>query len=91
LPWLKKDASWTELPSITSKRSLQKSWNRRGEEQPSEDYWCNPHLEANVPGKLIQQRTGHRSLEAPRSYEHTSITQQRAVNAVLASSEDTDY
>ena len=30
--------------------------------------------EANVPEKLIQQRTGHRSLEALRSYECTSIT-----------------
>ena len=47
--------------------------------------------EANVPEKLIQQRTGHRSLEALRSYERTSITQQRAVSAVLASSEDIDY
>ena len=31
--------------------------------------------EANVLEKLIQQRTGHRSLEALRSYERTSITQ----------------
>ena len=44
--------------------------------------------EANVPEKLIKQRTGHCSLEALRSYECTSITQQ---SAVLASSEDTDY
>ena len=43
---------------------------------------------ANVPEKLIKQRTGHCSLEALRSYERTSITQQ---SAVLASSEDTDY
>ena len=33
----------------------------------------------------------HRSLEALRTYERTSITQQRAVSAVLASSEDADY
>ena len=46
---------------------------------------------AIVPEKLIEQRTGHRSLEALRSYECTSITQQRAVSVVLACSEDTDY
>ena len=48
-------------------------------------------LEANVPEKLIQQRTGRCSLEALRSYEHTSITQQRVVSVVLVSSEDTEF
>ena len=46
---------------------------------------------SHVPEKLIEQRTGHRSLEALRTYECTSVTLQRAVSAVLASSEDTDY
>jgi len=35
--------------------------------------------EGNVPEKLIQQRTEHHSLEALRTYERTSVTQQRAV------------
>ena len=35
--------------------------------------------EANVQEKLIEEKTGHRSLEALRSYEHTSITQQRSM------------
>ena len=47
--------------------------------------------EANVPEKLTEEKTGHRSLEALRSYERTSITQQKAISGVLASSEDTDY
>ena len=33
----------------------------------------------NVPERDIQQRTGHRSLEALRKYEHTSEQQQQAM------------
>ena len=57
----------------------------------SEGYWCNPHVGSHVPEKLIKQRTGQYSLEVLRSYECTSITQQRAVSVALASSEDTEY
>ena len=46
--------------------------------------------EANVPEKLIEEKTGHHSLEALRSYEHP-LHMQRAVSGILASSEDTHY
>ena len=46
--------------------------------------------EANVSEKLIEEKTGHHSLEAPRSSEHP-LHMQRAVSGILASSEDTDY
>ena len=35
---------------------------------------------SEVPEKLIQERTGHRSLEALRVYEQTSIQQHKAVS-----------
>ena len=40
---------------------------------------------ASVPEKLIQSRTGHRSLEALRLYERPSHEQQQAVSNVLTS------
>ena len=42
-------------------------------------------FEANVPEKLVQERTGHRTLDALRLYEHTSVTQQKSVSAVICS------
>ena len=46
--------------------------------------------EANVPEKLIEEKTGYCSLEALKIYEHP-LHMQRAVSGILASSEDTDY
>lgn len=40
---------------------------------------------ANVPEKLIQSRTGHRSLDALRLYERPSHEQHQAVSNVLTS------
>ena len=37
-----------------------------------------------VPEKIVQERTGHRSLEALRTYERSSIEQHRAVSAILS-------
>ena len=38
----------------------------------------------NVPEKIIQERTGHRSVEALHTYQHTSLQQQKAVSCLLA-------
>ena len=43
-------------------------------------------LYANVPEKLIQERTGHRSVTALRTYERTAHNQHQAVSSVLSSS-----
>ena len=43
-------------------------------------------FEANVPEKLIKERTGHRSVDSLRLYEHTSVMQQKSVSAVICSS-----
>ena len=40
---------------------------------------------ADVPEKLIQERTGHKSVQALRLYQHTTEDQQKAVSEVLAS------
>ena len=42
--------------------------------------------EKQVPEKLIQERTGHRSLGALRIYERTSAHQQEAVSRLLVDS-----
>ena len=46
-----------------------------------------------VPEKLIQERTGHRSLESLRTYERTSEEQHKAASSVLSASSHTgaDY
>ena len=41
---------------------------------------------APLPEKVIQERTGHRSLTAMRLYERTTNEQHRNVSAILASS-----
>ena len=43
-------------------------------------------FQAQVPEKVIQERTGHRSLTAMRLYERTTNEQHRNVSAILASS-----
>ena len=47
-----------------------------------------------VPEKIIQERTGHHSLEALRTYERTDEHQHQAVSAILSaptSSSSTSY
>ena len=41
--------------------------------------------------KIIQERTGHRSLECLRMYERTSDKQQRAVSNILSSHSQSSY
>ena len=41
-------------------------------------------FQAEVPEKIIQQRTGHRSLVAMRAYERATEKQHQAVSSVLA-------
>ena len=42
-------------------------------------------FQANVPEKIIQKTTGHRSVEALRSYERISANQYKSVSKVLMS------
>ena len=42
-------------------------------------------FKAKVPEKLIKERTGHRSVDSLRLYEHTSVMQQKSVSAVICS------
>ena len=37
-----------------------------------------------VPETIIQEKTGHHSLEAPRAYERTNEHQHQAVTAILS-------
>ena len=61
---------------------------------------CNHSLRATgisrmyskeVPEKIIQERSGHKSLIALRRYEHTSMEQQGAVSSLLSSTSSTSY
>ena len=46
---------------------------------------------AGVPEKIIQQRTGHRSVEALRVYERTTEKQHQAISNVLGAATSTSY
>lgn len=46
---------------------------------------------ANVPEKIIQQRTGHRCLKALRTYEQTTSQQLQAVSEILSSNTEMLY
>ena len=48
-------------------------------------------LQAGVPEKVIQKRSGHRSAEALWLYERISDEQQKATTAVLSSTDKADY
>ena len=47
--------------------------------------------EMGVPEKVIQQRTGHRSLDSLRVYERTSTQQQQAASNILSGSHVQTY
>ena len=47
--------------------------------------------ESGVPEKLIQERTGHRSLEALCVYERTNIQQHKAVSSILSAPVQSSY
>ena len=46
---------------------------------------------ANVPEKMIQQRTRHRSLKALRTYERTTVEQELAVSKILITDKNINY
>ena len=46
---------------------------------------------AGVPEKIIQERTGHRTLESLRMYERTSEKQQQAVSKVISARVATNF
>ena len=46
---------------------------------------------ANVPEKMIQQRTGHRSVEALRLYERTSVAQEQTVSSLLVGTQPSSF
>ena len=48
-------------------------------------------FEANVPEKLIQERTGHKSMDTLRRYERTSVIQQKSVSSVICASHHTSF
>lgn len=41
-------------------------------------------FQEGVPEKIIQERTGHRSLEGLRAYEHLCEPQHKAVSSLLS-------
>ena len=41
-------------------------------------------FDSGIPEKVIQDRTGHRSVEALRTYEHTSEKQHKEVSTILS-------
>ena len=53
------------------------------EEKTNHSTGASAMFQANVPEKIIQNTTGHRSLDALRKYERTSIEQHQAASKVL--------
>ena len=53
-------------------------------------YGATAMFQAGVPEKLIQQRTGHRSIETLRKYERTSESRLLDVSNVVLNSGSTD-
>ena len=51
-------------------------------------YGATTLFQAKVPEKLIQQRTGHKSLDALRQYERTSTAQLLDVSNVMSGTSD---
>ena len=47
--------------------------------------------ESGVPEKIIQERTGHRSLEGLRSYEQSNAQQHQAVSTILSAPQTQMY
>jgi len=47
-------------------------------------YGTSTLFQANVPRKLIQQHTGHKSVEGLRQYKHTSSAQLLDVSNIMA-------
>ena len=41
-------------------------------------------FQAGIPEKIVQERTGHRSIKALRMYERTTTEQHMAVSHVLS-------
>ena len=52
-------------------------------------YGATTLFQTHVPEKLIQQRTGHRSLEALKQYERTSAAQLLDISNVISGTSDT--
>ena len=48
-------------------------------------------FEANVPEKIIQERTGHRTATALRLYERTTADQHQAISNILGSKDSVSY
>ena len=48
-------------------------------------------FDAGVPEKIIKERTGHRSVEALRIYEHTTKKQHMAVSKILTNCQKTTF
>ena len=67
---------------------------RRGhcwEDKPLRATGATQLYTANVPQKIIQQRTGHRSLKSQYINERTTEEQQLAISKILTSDKKIDY
>ena len=84
-PWYEsipvgKETLRTMLANMCSRAGIEKKTNHSLRATGATEMFA-----ANVPEKIIQSRTGHRSVEALRVYERPSIDQQQAVSNVLTS------
>ena len=84
MPWFTnvpvgKNTLGTMMKKMCQKAGLEKYTNHS-----LRAYGTSTLLQASVPEKLIQQRTGHRSLEALRQYERTTTAQLIDVSNIMA-------
>ena len=83
------DSPWYEGMPIGKKtlRTMLAEICERAGVQWKSNHGATEMFAASVPERLIQSRTGHRSLDALRLYERPSHEQQQAVSKILTSAE----
>ena len=84
-PWYEsipvgKETLRTMLPNMCDKAGIERKTNHSLRATGATEMFAT-----NVPEKLIQSRTGHRSVKALRLYERPSHDQHQAVSKVLTS------
>ena len=84
-PWFKATPVGKNTLANMMKRMCEKAGISGGYTNHSlRAYGATTLFHAQVPEKLIQQRTGHRSLEALRQYERTSPSQLLDVSNIMS-------
>ena len=76
------------LQDMMKKMSIQADLDQSFTNHSLRAYGVSKLFQANVPEKLIMERSGHRSIEGVRKYERTGVQQELQVCNVLSSGKE---